>query len=73
MILQQLRQLLRQNEIEPEESQGKPFDPLRHEAIGSRRDQPSLTIPCWKQPSAATIEARSIFRPAKVIVNDLSQ
>jgi len=38
MTLQQLRNLLKQNELEPEDSVGVPFDHSRHESIGSRRD-----------------------------------
>jgi len=73
MTLQQLNQLLRRHGLEPEESLGQRFDPLRHEAVGSR------TVP--SQPDHAVLEVfqrgyrrgQEIFRPAKVIVNDLSQ
>jgi molecular chaperone GrpE len=73
MTLQQLHQLLRQHDIEPEESLGLPFDPRRHEAVGSRRDA--------SQPDHAVLEVYQrgyrhqdeVFRPAKVVVNDLSR
>ena len=72
MTLQQLHQLLRRHGIEPEESRGQPFDPHRHEAIATRLD-PS-------QPDHAVLETfqrgyrrgTEVFRPAKVVVNDLS-
>jgi molecular chaperone GrpE len=73
MTLQQFRQILRQNDVEAEESQGKVFDPLRHEAISSRRDpaQPDHTI--LETTQRGYRRGNEVFRPAKVIVNDLSQ
>jgi molecular chaperone GrpE len=72
ITLQQLYQLLRRHEIEPEESLGRPFDPHHHEAVMIRHD-PS-------QPDHIVLETLErgyrrgdeIFRPAKVVVNDLS-
>src|SRR6266487_5196598 len=72
MTLQQLYQLLRQHGIEPEESLGQPFDPLRHEAVGSR------SVP--SQPDHVVLEVfergyrrgQEVLRPAKVVVNILS-
>lgn len=72
ITLQQLQQLLRRHGIEAEESLGQLFDPHRHEAVGSRQD-PS-------QPDHVVLETfqrgyrrgDEVFRPAKVIVNDLS-
>lgn len=72
MTLQQLHQILRHHGIEAEDSVGQPFDPHRHEAVGARHD-PS-------QPDRAILETaqrgyrrgNEVFRPAKVIVNDLS-
>jgi molecular chaperone GrpE len=73
LTLQQLHQLLRRHGVEPEESLGRPFDPHRHEAVAARRD-PS-------QPNHAVLEVfqrgyrhgDAVFRPAKVVVNDLSR
>jgi molecular chaperone GrpE len=73
MTLQQLHQLLRQHGVEPEESLGRPFDPHRHEAIAARRDP--------RHPDHAVLEVfqrgyrqgDAVFRPAKVVVNDLSR
>ena len=72
MTLQQLHQLLRQHGIEAEESVGQAFDPRRHEAIAQRHDA--------AQPNHAVLEVfqrgyqrgTKIFRPAKVVVNDLT-
>ncbi len=72
MTLQQLNQLLRRHGIEPEESVDRPFDPHCHEAIMSRYD-PS-------RPDHVVLEifergyrhGNECFRPAKVVVNDLS-
>ena len=72
MTLQQLRQLLSRHGVEPEESLGRPFDPRYHEAVSVRHD-PS-------QPDHVVLETfqrgyrrgNEVFRPAKVVVNDLS-
>ena len=71
MTLQQLHQILRNHGIEPEENIGQPFDPLRHEAVGSRH------VP--SQPDRVVLEVfqrgyrrgQEVFRPAKVVINDL--
>jgi len=73
MILQQLRGILRQNEVEAEESIGKPFDPLRHEAISSRRDPSKPDHTVLETAQRGYRRGKEAFRPAKVIVNDLSQ
>jgi len=72
MTLQQLTQLLLRHGIEPEESLGRRFDPHYHEAVGVRHD-PS-------QPDQVVLETfqrgyrrgNEVFRPAKVVVNDLT-
>jgi molecular chaperone GrpE len=72
MTLQQLKQLLRRHGIEPEESLDQLFDPRYHEAVAVRLD-PS-------QPDHIALETfqrgyrrgNEVFRPAKVVVNDLS-
>ncbi len=73
MILQQLRQILRQNDIESEENLGQPFDPLRHEAIGSRHDPSRPDQAVLETTQRGYRRGQEIFRPAKVIVNDHSQ
>jgi len=73
LTLQQLTQLLRLHGVEPEESLGRSFDPQYHEAVSVRHD-PS-------QPDQLILETfqrgyrrgNAVFRPAKVVVNDLRQ
>lgn len=70
MTLGQLRLLLRQHDIETEESVGQLFDPQRHEAVSQRHDP--------AHPDHAILEVfqhgyrrgQKVFRPAKVVVND---
>src|ERR1700724_1895923 len=72
LTLRQLTQLLRLHGVEPEETIGRPFDPLYHEAVSVRHD-PS-------QPHHVILETfqrgyrrgKELLRPAKVVVNDLS-
>lgn len=72
MTLQQLSQLLQRHGIEAVEDVGQPFDPHRHEAVAVRQD-PS-------QPDQIVLEVTQrgyclgdkMFRPARVIVNDLN-
>lgn len=72
MTLLQMGQLLKRHGIEAVQDVGRPFDPCRHEAISVRND------PC--QPDQTILEVvqhgyclgDKVFRPAKVIVNDLS-
>ena len=73
MTLQQLKQLLRRHGIESRESVGQPFDPQRHEAVATRRDpsQPDHIVLETLQPGYN--RGDDVFRPAKVVVNDLHQ
>lgn len=72
MTIHQLHQLLRQHGIESEETLGEPFDPHRHEAVGTK------CVPA--QPDHSVVEVfqrgyrreNEMFRPAKVVVNDLN-
>ncbi|MDB6109565.1 MAG: heat shock protein GrpE [Pedosphaera sp.] len=73
MTLQQLRQILHQNDVDVEESEGKPFDPLRHEAIGSRHDPSQRDQAVLETAQRGYRRGQGVFRPAKVIVNDCSQ
>ena len=72
MTLKQLQQLLRQHGIESEEIVGKPFDPHQHEALSQRHDstQPDNTI--LEMFQRGYRRGSKVFRPAKVVVNDLS-
>jgi molecular chaperone GrpE len=72
LTLQQLMQLLLRHGVQPEESLGRQFDPRYHEAVSVRHD-PS-------QPDHVVLETfergyrrgNVVFRPAKVVVNDLT-
>jgi molecular chaperone GrpE len=71
MTLQQLRLLLGKHGIESGEIVGQQFDPHQHEAISQRHNP--------VQPDHAILEVAQrgyrrgakVFRPAKVVVNDL--
>ncbi len=73
MTLDQLKQLLRRHGIEAEEGSGQPFNPHFQEAIATRRDP--------NQPDHIVLETfqrgyrrgDQVFRPAKVVVNDLGK
>ena len=73
MTLQQLRQLLRHHGIEVEECAGQSFDPRRHQAVSLRHDpaQPDQVILEVFQQGYR--QGEKIFRPATVVVNDLTQ
>ena len=70
VTLQQLNQLLRRHGIEPEESLGQTFDPHHHEAIASRHDPDHVVLETIHRGYHRGTE---VFRPATVVVNDLSQ
>jgi len=72
MTLQQLRQLLSQHGIEPDECVGAPFDPRRHDAIAQGRDlaHPDQAILVVHQRGYRRGE--DVLRAAKVVVNDLT-
>ncbi|MCE5339505.1 MAG: nucleotide exchange factor GrpE [Planctomycetaceae bacterium] len=72
MTLQQIGQLLHRHGIEAVEDIGKPFDPHRHEAVSVWHDprQPDQTI--LEVIQRGYYRNDKIFRPAKVVVNDLS-
>ena len=72
MTLQQLGQLLAQHGIEPIADQGRPFDPHRHEAVFVRHGQCQLDQIILEVTQRGYTRGDKVFRPAKVIVNDLS-
>ena len=71
ITMQELGRLLHCHGIEAVEDVGQPFDPHRHEAVSVRHDR--------SQPDHVVLEViqhgyshgDKLFRPAKVIVNDL--
>jgi molecular chaperone GrpE len=73
MTLQQLTQLLRSHGIEPEESHGRPFDPLFHEAVSVRHDPSRPHNVILETFQRGYRRGNEVFRPAKVVVNDLSR
>jgi molecular chaperone GrpE len=72
ITLQQLNQLLRHHGIESEDSLGQPFDPHRHDAlrVGHDASKPDHTI--LEVSQRGYRRGNEVFRPAKVVVNDLS-
>ena len=71
MTLQQLRLLLRQHGIETEEIIGQPFDPHRHEAVSQRHDAAQANHAVLEVFQRGYQRGDKVFRPAKVVVNDL--
>jgi molecular chaperone GrpE len=72
MTLQQMGQLLGRHGIEAVEDLGRPFDPHRHEAVsvGYDPNRPDRTI--LEVTQRGYCRGDTVFRPAKVVVNDLS-
>jgi molecular chaperone GrpE len=73
LTLQQLRLLLRHHDIEAEESVGQPFDPHRHEAVSQRHDPAQADQTIIEVFQRGYRKGEKVFRPAKVVVNDLTK
>ena len=73
MTLQQLRLLLRQHGIETEEIVGQPFDPHRHEAVSQRHDPAQANHAVLEVFERGYRRGDKVFRPAKVVVNDVKR
>jgi molecular chaperone GrpE len=71
MTFRQLRRLLQQHGIEPEESFGQPFDPHRHEAVSQRHDAAHPAHSIIEVLQRGYRQGDKVFRPAKVVVNAL--
>jgi molecular chaperone GrpE len=73
ITLQEVGRLLQHHGIEPFEDVGLPFDPHRHEAVIVQHDptQPDRIVLALTQRGYCCGD--KVFRPAKVIVNDLSR
>jgi molecular chaperone GrpE len=71
MTLQQAGQLLSCHGIEAVEDLGRPFDPYRHEAVSVRHDPSRPDQIILKVTQRGYHQGDKVFRPAKVIVNDL--
>ena len=72
MTLQQLRLLLAKHGIESGEIVGQPFDPHQHEAISQRHDPAQLDHAILEVAQRGYRRGAKVFRPAKVVVNDLT-
>lgn len=72
MTLQEASRLLQRHGIAPDDDGGRPFDPHRHEAVSIGHDsrQPDQAILAVVQRGYS--RGDKMFRPAKVIVNELS-
>lgn len=72
MTLQQLRRLLAKHGIESGEITGQPFDPHQHEAISQRHDPARPDRVILEVAQRGYRRGTKVFRPAKVVVNDLA-
>lgn len=71
LILQQLEELLRRHGIEVVEDLGQPFDPHRHDAVTLQSDPRQSDQIILEVIQCGYARGDHVFRPAKVIVNDL--
>ncbi|MGA2631899.1 MAG: nucleotide exchange factor GrpE [Terriglobia bacterium] len=71
MTSQQLGQLLQRHGIGAVEDVGRPFDPHRHEAVSLRHDRSQPDHIVLEVIQRGYCRGDEVFRPAKVIVNDL--
>ena len=72
MALQQVGQLLHRHGIEAVEDVGRSFDPYRHDAVSVRHDPSQPDHIVLEVTQRGYCRGDKVFRPAKVIVNDLS-
>lgn len=70
MTLEQSLALLRRHGIEPDQSEGQMFDPIRHEAISARRDpsRPDHTV--LEVIQRGYRRGDEVIRVARVAIND---
>jgi len=73
MTLHQLRQLLSRHGIEPQAGVGQRFDPHLHEALSQRHDPAHADHAIVEVVQRGYLRGTKNFRPAKVIINDLTQ
>lgn len=71
LTLRQLTQVLNQHGFTGRDDLGQPFDPQYHEAVCVRSEpmQPDhVILEVWQR---GWLQGKALFRPAKVVVNDL--
>jgi molecular chaperone GrpE len=71
MIYQQLLDVLKRHDFEPREDLGQPFDGRFHDgiAVGCKPEMPDQSIiEVWER---GWVRGNEMFRPAKVLVNNL--
>ena len=73
LVLRQLAQLLGRHGIEAVDAVGRPFDPRRHEAVFLRHDPAQPDHIVLEVLQRGYCRCDQLFRPAKVIVNDLNR
>jgi molecular chaperone GrpE len=71
MTLRQLQQLLHQHGIVTQESCGQAFDPRLHEAVSQGHDPTRPDQSILEVFQRGYQRGEKVFRPAKVLVNDL--
>jgi molecular chaperone GrpE len=72
MTLHQLRQLLSRHGVEPQAGVGQRFDPHLHEAVSQRHDPAHADHTIVEVLQRGYQRGTKNFRPAKVIINDLT-
>ena len=72
MTMQQLRLLLSRHGIETQEGVDQPFDPHLHEAVSLRHDPAHADQAVVEVLQRGYRRGTKSFRPAKVVVNDLT-
>lgn len=70
---QQLIQVMRQHGFETREDLGQPFDPKYHDAVSTRSEQVHADHTILEVWQRGWLRGTDLFRPAKVVVNDLSR
>jgi len=69
---QQLIQVMRQHGFETREDLGQPFDPKYHDAVSTRAEPAHADHTILEVWQRAWLRGKDLFRPAKVVVNDLN-
>jgi len=69
---QQLIQVMRQHGFETREDLGQPFDPKYHDAVSTRAEPVHADHTILEVWQRAWLRGKDLFRPAKVVVNDLN-